>query len=259
MPVMGTIAPLMASIGWDPFVRGLLIVVIAVLVLPGSVYLLLATNTGVRVGFMLTIAALSGWFVIMGLVWAVFGIGLPGRTAGWTVQEVITGDVSQSTTLTNFPNGFVVLAPGNAELADAQSAADKILSSSVAPANPKFTPPFQQPTDYVVIGGFRQDKTTVWHIRHHKLTPFGHRKHVDVVQVQKVLPQPSAGGAPPRPQADPTQPVVTVVMLRDLGSLRQPPIIITITSLLIFGITCNALHRRDKEIMEARATAGAAT
>ena len=260
---------LLGSIGWDPFVRGLLIVIIGVLVLPGSVYLLLATNTGVRVGFLLAAAGLSGWFVIMGMVWAVFGIGVPGRTPGWKVQEIVTGDVAKSTSLPKykFPQDFDKLPPGNAELADAQSAADKFLASAAAappagseaaPAQPKFPPPFSQPTDYVQIAGYKQDKTTTWHIRKHKITPWGHSKHVDVIQVQAVVPQPSVGGAPPRPQADLTKPVVTVVMVRDLGSVRQPPIIITVTSLLIFGIVCNTLHRRDKEIMAQRALAGAA-
>src|SRR5436309_14276541 len=97
---------LLASIGWDPFARGLLIVIIGVLVLPGSVYLVLATNTGVRVGFLLAAAGLSGWFVIMGTIWAVFGIGVPGRVPGWKAQEIITGDVAQSTTLHDFPRKF---------------------------------------------------------------------------------------------------------------------------------------------------------
>ncbi len=251
---------LLASIDWDPFVRGLLIVILAVLVLPGSVYLLLATNTGVRVGFLLAAAGLSGWFVIMGAVWAVFGIGIPGRVPGWKVQEIISGDVRESTTLKNFPQAFTKLLPGNAELGDALSASDKFLASSASTtATPKFTPLFQQPTDYVSLDGYKQDPTTTWHIRHHKITPWGHSKHVAVVQVEAVVPQPNTGGAPPKPQPDTTKPVVTVVMVRDLGSVRQPPIIITVCSVLIFSIVCNALHRRDKEIMAARATAGAAT
>jgi len=138
---------LLASIDWDPFVRGLLIVIVAVLVLPGSVYLLLATNTGVRVGFLLAIAGLSGWFLIMGVVWAVFGIGVPGRTPGWKVQEIISGDVRNSTTLKDFPNAFDKLPPGNAELADAQSAADKLLASAAAAAGEGggSTPKFHRP------------------------------------------------------------------------------------------------------------------
>lgn len=259
-------ALLMGAISWDPFVRGLLIVVVAVLVLPGSVYLLLATNTGVRVGFLLAAAALSGWFVIMGIVWAVFGIGVPGRTPGWKVSEIITGDVAKATTLTDFPGTFKRLPTGDPQLADAQSAADKALASSAAAAGegtnakaPQFPPPFATPDKYVQVAGYTHDPTTTWHIRRHKLTPWGHAKHVDVVQVQPVVTQPDTGGAPPKPMPDTTKPITTVVMVRDLGSVRQPPIFLTIASLLIFGIVCNTLHRRDKEIMAMRALAGATT
>ena len=42
---------LMAGITWDPFIRGVLIVIVAVVLLPGSVYLVLATDTGARLGF----------------------------------------------------------------------------------------------------------------------------------------------------------------------------------------------------------------
>jgi hypothetical protein len=266
---LAVVAPLLASISWDPFVRGLLIVLIAILVLPGSVYLVLATNTGVRLGFLLTAAALSGWFVIMGTVWAVFGIGLQGRTPSWHVKEIITGDPSRSTTLKDFPQKFNKLPPGDPRLADAQSAADRFLASAAAGDTshagggtakaPDFAPPFSQVSDYVQIAGYTYDKTTTWYIRKHKITPFGHDEHIAVIQVQAVVKQPNTGGAPPRPQPDVTKPIVTVVMERDLGSVRQPPIIITAASLVIFGVICYVLHQRDKEIMAARAGAGTAT
>src|SRR5204862_114618 len=87
---------------------------------------------GVRGIGNLAAAALSGWFVIMGVVWAVFGIGVPGRTPGWKVSEIISGDVAKSTTLKNFPDSFERLPPGDPDLADAQSSADKFLASSAA-------------------------------------------------------------------------------------------------------------------------------
>ena len=43
---------LIALVGWDPVITGYLAVLISVLVLCGSVYLLLATNLGVRLGFL---------------------------------------------------------------------------------------------------------------------------------------------------------------------------------------------------------------
>ncbi|MEY5152798.1 MAG: hypothetical protein RLZZ551_1347, partial [Actinomycetota bacterium] len=44
-----------------------------------------------------------------------------------------------------------------------------------------------------------------------------------------------------------------LLMVRDLGSKRQPAMFITIGSSLIFGILCWLLHRRDR-FVSANAT-----
>ena len=50
---------LLAGIAWDPQIRGALIVLAAVVLLPGTIYLLLATNLGARVGFLVAVAGLT--------------------------------------------------------------------------------------------------------------------------------------------------------------------------------------------------------
>ena len=45
----------------------------------GSIFLVLATNSGVRVGFLIAIAGFFGWMFLMGTVWVIYGIGLKGR------------------------------------------------------------------------------------------------------------------------------------------------------------------------------------
>ena len=244
---------LLSAITWDPFIRGVLIIAVAFIVLPGSVYLLLATNTGARLGFLLATAGITGWIFVMAIIWAVFGIGDIGRAASWKTSEIIVGDVSTSTTLTDFPKGFKVIPATDPEFADVSSAVDKTLTTGAG----RFTAPFSAATDYVQLQHYRKDPTTVWHIRKHKITPYGHDKHIDVIQVQPVLPAPDTGGAPPAPTPDKSKPVTTVVLVRDLGSLRQPPIFIAIASGIIFFVACYVLHRRDKEIMAARAEAEA--
>ncbi|MBS1838840.1 MAG: hypothetical protein JST64_14190, partial [Actinobacteria bacterium] len=67
---------LLAAIQFDPHVRGVLVVLVGVGVLVGSVYLLLATNTGIRNGFLIAMAGLFGWMASMGAVWWIYGIGL---------------------------------------------------------------------------------------------------------------------------------------------------------------------------------------
>ena len=64
------------SITFDPFLRGFLSVMVGVVVLFGSVYLLLATNSGPRLGMLLSLAGLFGWFFIMGIIWWIYGLSL---------------------------------------------------------------------------------------------------------------------------------------------------------------------------------------
>src|SRR5437588_4142654 len=188
---------LLSAIAWDPFIRGILIVIVAVLVLPGSVYLVLAPHTGVRVGFSLAAAGLSGWMGLMGVIWAATGSSADvGRPASWKTVEVVTGDTKNATTVQfkqcatkSEKNCFRQLQAGDPELGDAQSSADKALASSAASApqpgkeptaapTSRFQPPFSTPDQYIQVAVWRKDPATTWHIRKHKITPFGHDKHV---------------------------------------------------------------------------------
>ena len=69
------------AIGWMPEIRGVLTVIIAVVVFCGSIYLLLATNVGARLGFLLSIAALAAWMASMGAIWWAYGLGPQGSRA----------------------------------------------------------------------------------------------------------------------------------------------------------------------------------
>lgn len=78
----------LAAIAFDPTIRGILVTLVGVVVLGGSVYLLLATNMGVRAGFLITMAAFTGWMFSMGIFWWIYGIGLIGRSPTWIAQEI---------------------------------------------------------------------------------------------------------------------------------------------------------------------------
>ena len=94
---------ILAAIAFDPTIRGVLVVMVGVVALIGSVYLLLATNMGARGGFLIALAALTGWMFSLGLFWWIYGIGLVGRTPTWIEQEInfdrtasaVTPDVDQ--------------------------------------------------------------------------------------------------------------------------------------------------------------------
>lgn len=78
----------LAAIAFDPTIRGVLVTLVGVAVLGGSVYLLLASNTGIRLGFLLTLAAFFGWMFSLGLFWWIYGIGLVGQDPSWNEIEV---------------------------------------------------------------------------------------------------------------------------------------------------------------------------
>jgi hypothetical protein len=83
-------ASVLAGIAWDPQIRGFLAVLVGVVVLLGSIYLLLLTNLGTRLGFMIAAAAFWGWLFLMGSVWWIYGnVGMLGEEPHWEVKEVL--------------------------------------------------------------------------------------------------------------------------------------------------------------------------
>ncbi|MDG1846478.1 MAG: hypothetical protein P8J01_08800 [Acidimicrobiales bacterium] len=88
--------PVVAGIGWEPEIRGALTVLISSLVLFGSIWLILNTNLGNRLGTLIAITGFFGWMVIMGIVWWIYGIGLQGDRPTWQPTEIIFGDPSAS-------------------------------------------------------------------------------------------------------------------------------------------------------------------
>ena len=54
------------AINWEPELRGILTVIIAVAMLCGSMYLVLGTNLGARLGFLVALTGLAGWMALMG-------------------------------------------------------------------------------------------------------------------------------------------------------------------------------------------------
>lgn len=85
--MMGMI-DIVAGLGWDPEIRGLLTVALGMAVLAGSVWLLLVTNTGTRLGSLIALAGFWGWMFVMGVFWWIYGIGWAGSLPTWEVQDV---------------------------------------------------------------------------------------------------------------------------------------------------------------------------
>lgn len=77
MATLLNLLPLLALEGdWADF-RAVVVVVIAVVMLIGSIFMLLASNLGARLGYLVTILSLSGFMIIMSVMWM---FGAPGTT-----------------------------------------------------------------------------------------------------------------------------------------------------------------------------------
>ncbi len=263
------------AINWEPELRGVLTVILGVVAFMGSVYMILGTNIGARLGFLVALCGLAGWMALMGGIWWIYGIGLKGADPSWVqvpgrtvIQDA--GDLYQAGVLENklqLPDedgeaidvvaetndvvydGFVseewrVL--GESEPAFGQAAASAIVfleeEDALEPGSFKVTNVFE-------IGGeaypkiFGQDALDQ--------IAFFHKPYYTVVEVSPYIPlRTEPGRAPSAPEVDPKQEAQYVYMIRDLGSRREPAALITIGSTIVFLALAWMLHRRDRYVAE---------
>src|SRR5471030_1887354 len=76
---------------WDPTIIGILAPVAGVFLFCGSAYLLLSTNLGARLGFLVAAAALTGFMVLLSTLWLTTSTPLEspkGRAAAWKAVEI---------------------------------------------------------------------------------------------------------------------------------------------------------------------------
>jgi hypothetical protein len=183
-----------------------------------------------------------------------------------TIGDLVDADpglLSEYKLTPNDLGGWNLLPTSNGELGDAQAIAD----TALVPAQGQKI--FSDSAAYKVLGAFdiggkENDyklpaNPTIWDRVWQNIDTtvhITHPEHYIVVQVQGVIPQETPpGGKPPTPQLDPTQPVISVVMIRSLGDLRFPGFMMFLVNGILFVIVCNVLHRRDKLIARNRAMA----
>src|SRR3954454_5406912 len=96
------------GIGFNPGIRGILVVLTGFVVLCGSVYLLLATNMGARLGMLVAFAGLFGWLSILTLTWWISppAIGPRGTNASWKPVEIYVdgGGLPKTEVVGQLPN-----------------------------------------------------------------------------------------------------------------------------------------------------------
>ncbi|MGB3735555.1 MAG: hypothetical protein WA964_11405 [Ilumatobacter sp.] len=265
------------AIGWEPELRGLLTVVIAVVILMGSIYLIMLTNMGSRLAFLVVLAGLAGWMMLMGLTWWIYGIGLRGPDPTW--QPVAGATVLQETdalrsagaleVLPEVPadatareegelvgeqfreEGWVLLDPSSPAFGQAQATASVFLEEEGAFAAGAYVI-----TDVFDIGGDRYPRVKAGKIP--GLTndsldffAFFHEPHYVVAEAAPyVQVRDEPGRAPVSPEIDETRQRQYVYMIRDLGARRQPAVVLTLGGGAIFFALCFLLHRRERHLQE---------
>jgi len=257
------------AIGWEPELRGILIVIIAVVTLCGSIYLVLGTNLGARLGFLVALTGLAGWMFLMGIIWAVYGIGLRGQEPTWEAvpgrtvlqdtdalytAEVFDGRVevpegaafpeaAQLVAEQFLDEGWVTIPEENPSFGQAASSAGVFLEEEGAFAAGEF-----QAINVFDTGGDRWPK-----IGGFDLLAFWHEPHYVVVEVAALEPtRTEPGRAPAAAVIDDTRQRQYVYMVRDLGTRRQPAFVLTVGAGLIFGALCWVLHRRERVLTTNR-------
>ncbi|MBU6240605.1 MAG: hypothetical protein KJS66_02340 [Acidobacteria bacterium] len=257
------------AVGWEPEIRGALTVIIGVVALMGSVYLLLGTNLGARLGFLVALAGLFGWMATMGAIWWTYGIGLKGREPSWKPAapisivrdarlldraEVIGApikidagaaptEVAKAAQAALVDEGWTRLDDADPRRGQAVASADDIIQNRAK----EYAAGEYTAVSVYDSGGERWPKVS----DSLDFTAFFHKPRYALVELASLVPQRTEPGrAPARPVIDESQPHRYLLMIRDLGSKRQPAVFITIGSTIIFLILCWLLHRRDRFLQE---------
>lgn len=343
----------LAAIGFDPEIRGILVVAAGAIVLLGSIWMILSTNSGVRLGSLLALSAFFGWMVIMGAFWWIRGIGFVGDSPSWVVLDFNRGDLSVSSVepardlpdaqalqglgyelalanvgyetgsgdeatrpLEEFADELDRQAVDYVELTDEQfaeqvernrlrdqstslsqlfSVAPDFVESQIGDTIPDLRGweilstadagevqstagaaileedgfSFETQNEFKFLDAFRiggkprldrdisdcvfcedrWERTWLWISNSFRIK---NPPEYAVVQLQAIDEEAlivEEGQAPPFPTVDEDAPIISVVLIRDLGNLRFPPAMVTLGSLLIFTALAWLLHVRDLEAM----------
>jgi hypothetical protein len=240
---------------WYPTILGILVVMAGIVLFCGSIYLLLGTNLGARLGFLVAATGLAGFMVILSSLWVTTSSPLntlKGREPAWEVQQYVSKlSQAKNPDLRRVSKKDKV---DTIEAANVKAAVDERLVTKPPTAIEKPTAEdnkfakFDKVTDYQTVNtyeiGGSDPEFLDFQITHKPLFA--------VVQVCAVKPVDTPFGVPPpKPECDPTSNKNGFTILeRDLGQLRLPPILAFICSLTLFGLGLLGLHWRERDEQE---------
>jgi hypothetical protein len=253
------------AINWEPELRGILVTIIGTAVLMGSIYVILGTNLGARLGFLVAFAGLFGWLALMGAVWAIYGIGMRGPEPSW---EAVPGRTVLQDTIALTQAGVLdepIDVPDELDyLEEADFVAQKLEDGdweSVDLSSPSAGQAGAAAGEFLEeVGAFDAGEYQVTRVfdtggdRYPMIGDFDllavfHEPRYALVEVAPTVPtRAEPGRAAPSTEIDDSQQRQYVYMVRDLGSRRQPAFVLMVGATIIFLTLCWLLHQRDVRV-----------
>jgi hypothetical protein len=250
--------PVFAALEWYPTIIGILVVIAAVVLFIGSAYLLLGTNVGARLGFLITFTGLTGFMMVLSVLRITTASPLEspkGRVASWSVIENVT-NLDQAKTAEVRGINTAANKASTTDASNVAAAVDAALIRKVSTPTVTYTPndnrfaKFDNVTQFMVlqtwtVGG---SEPRFWK------GEFNHSTKYAVVEYCKTAEQEQTFGLPPLPPQCDSGPDALrgfVVVQYDYGTLRLPPFFVLIISSVLFGLGLLGLHWREKDEAEA--------
>lgn len=257
---------------WYPTILGVITVIAAVSLFCGTIYLLLATDLGARLGFLVAAAGLSGFMILLSLMWLTTASPLntiKGRVPSWRAVEVIEGgdlarsDIPAVRQIRDEPledpaeQANIKAAVETSVVTPAQSAGEEEVAETSEFAI------YEDPADFLVTDFYETGGGNIFsqvEVEVNGKFPLVHASlHtpryavVDICTVDKEAAVVPFGEPPPDPVCDESEPTNSVVFERDLGSVRVPPFVALIGSSILFGLCLLGLHWRERDLQEQAA------
>jgi uncharacterized membrane protein (DUF106 family) len=242
---------------WYPTILGVLVVVAAIALFIGSIYLLLGTNLGARLGFLVTFTCLMGFMLVLSILWLTTASPLEspkGRVASWSVVENVT-DITKAKTEAVRDIAKKANKASQTDASNVLASVDAALIRKVSTPTVTYTPndnrfaKFDDVTQFMVlqtytIGG---SDPQFWK------GEVNHAPKYAVVEYCKTATQVQTFGLPPLPPecasgADAQRGFVVAKF--DYGTLRLPPFVVIVITAILFGLGLLLLHWREKDQME---------
>jgi len=244
---------------WYPTILGTLVGVAALALFCGSIYVLLGTNLGARLGFLVAFTGVTGFMVLLTILWMTTASPintLKGTIPSWQVIGVTSNpatdkalpaevrDIAKDGKAVPMTVQQQVKAAADGRLVIAQPTANIPL----APNQNNFAQ-FSASTDYMETT-YREVGGSTPHLISWQ---FNHKPLYAVVGFCAVAPDTLPFGLPPPPPTCDTTPGAKhgyVVLQYNYGSLRLPPVVAFISSLILFSLGLLGLHWRERDERE---------